>query len=345
MTFPATAPDPAPHGPLRTALARFNGAVLDYALKPSGDGENIKRALEENKYVENALAERDFIERCLVRRDLISEVLHLPDYMSTMLSERYWLEDALREKDLVTRALDQRRGDERAADQFKADLAEFRAKDQGAGQRFPIRDEDLLPQLADRTDSTPFDRHYLYHPAWAVRILEKTRPKEHVDIGSVLQFVTMASAFIPTKFYDFRPAPPELTGLSSGAADLTALPFGDGSISSLSCIRVLEHIGLGCYGDTIAPEGDLKAIRELVRVLAPGGDLLVVTPVGGKRIQFNAHRIYDHEEFASYFAPLELVEFTLIEETGERGPITNPPAELARAQSYGCGCFWLRRKA
>ncbi|HEV7256404.1 MAG TPA: DUF268 domain-containing protein [Bosea sp. (in: a-proteobacteria)] len=345
MTVPPTAPDPAPQGPLRTALARFKGAVLRYALQASGERQYIERTLAEKQYVESALAERDFVERCLANRNRISEIMHLPAYVDNVLTERYWLEDALREKDFVTRALDQRRGEARATGQFDADLAEFRAKDQTAGKRFHISDEDLLPQLADRTESTPFDRHYLYHPAWAARILETTRPKEHVDIGSILQFATITSAFIPTTFFDFRPAPLELTGLSSSAADLTALPFPDGSISSLSCMHVLEHIGLGRYGDPIDPDGDLKAIRELVRVLAPGGNLLVVTPVGRKRIQFNAHRIYDHEEFASYFAPLELVEFALIEEFGERGPITNPPAELARAQSYGCGCFWLRRKA
>lgn len=345
MTVPPTAPDRASQGPLRRALARFKGTVLSYALRASGERQYVERALAGKQYLESALVERDFVERCLANRKQLSEVMHLPAYIDDVLHERYWLEDALREKDLVTRALDQRRGEARTTDQFDADLAEFKAKGEAAGQRFVISDEDLLPQLADRTDSTPFDRHYLYHPAWAARILETTRPKEHVDIGSILQFATITSAFIPTKFFDFRPAPLELTGLSSGPADLTALPFADGSISSLSCMHVLEHIGLGRYGDPIDPDGDLKAVRELVRVLAPGGNLLVVTPVGRKRIQFNAHRIYDHEEFASYFAPLELVEFALIEELGARGPITNPPAELARAQSYGCGCFWLRRKA
>lgn len=332
---PPSLPDPSPRGPLLTALSHVKKAILGRVLQ----------ALGEPRDSDIAIAERRFLHQCVANRELVTEALRLSDYVDTTLTERYWLEDALREKDFVTRMLDQRRGEEHAEDQFAGELAEFRAKNAASGARLPLRDEDLLPQLGDRTDNTPFDRHYLYHPAWAARILERTRPKEHVDVGSILQFGTMVSAFVPTRFFDFRPAPLELSGLSSGAADLTALPFPDGSISSLSCMHVLEHIGLGRYGDPIDPEGDLKAIRELVRVLAPGGDLLVVTPVGRKRIQFNAHRIYDHEEFASYFAPLELVEFALIEELGERGPIVNPSAELVRAQSYGCGCFWLKRKA
>jgi hypothetical protein len=101
--------------------------------------------------------------------------------------------------------------------------------------------------------------------------------------------------------------------------------------------------GLGRYGDPLDPDGDLKAIGELVRVLAPGGDLLVATPVGSPRVAFNAHRVYDHEAFARYFAPLELFEFSLIEEHGEGGLIVSPSAARVRAEYYGCGCFWFRK--
>lgn len=326
--------DPGATEGLRASLRALLTRV-DMARLPEGD---LHYALQ-------ALDEREFIERCLSNKDLLTECQRLSGYVSQTLAERYWLEDALEHKDYVLSELDRRRGEERAHELFLRELALFRDKSSQTGGRFSVADADLLPQLADRMETTPFDRHYLYHPAWAVRILAKTRPAEHVDIGSILQFVTMLSAFVPTRFYDFRPAVLELSNLASGAADLTALPFADGEIASLSCMHVLEHIGLGRYGDPIDSEGDLKAIRELVRVLAPGGDLLIVTPVGRKRIQFNAHRIYDHEEFASYFAPLELVEFTLIEETGDRGPLLNPPSELVRSQSYGCGCFWFKRKA
>jgi Caenorhabditis protein of unknown function, DUF268 len=33
--------------------------------------------------------------------------------------------------------------------------------------------------------------------------------------------------------------------------------------------NVIEHIGLGRYGDPLDPDGELRAIGELVRVLAP----------------------------------------------------------------------------
>ncbi len=272
---------------------------------------------------------------------LLVDVLRRRPYLKRVLTDRYWLEEALEHKDEVISFL--------TSQQRKEDLRVFREEfDQFAGiagdaPRLQVSLADINPQLSDRASVTPIDRHYTYHPAWAARVLAKTRPDKHVDISSIVSFCAVVSAFIPVEFYDFRPAPVELDGLYIGAADLTRLHFASNSIASLSCMHVIEHIGLGRYGDPLDPDGDLKAIGELVRVLAPGGDLLVATPVGRPRVAFNAHRIYDHEAFARYFAPLELVEFALIEEQGEGGLIVGPPPERVRAESYGCGCFWFRK--
>lgn len=214
----------------------------------------------------------------------------------------------------------------------------------GSPARLPLRWGDRLPCTDDRTASTAFDRHYVYHLAWAARVLARTRPSSHVDIGSSLHFCTIVSAFLPVRFFDYRSAELPLENLSSDAADLCALPFGDRSIPSLSCMHVVEHVGLGRYGDPLDPDGDLKAIRELRRVLAPQGTLLFVVPVGRPRIQFNAHRIYDHRQIPEYFPDLVLEEFALIPDDPRDGAlVVDPPPGLADRQSYGCGCFLFRR--
>jgi SAM-dependent methyltransferase len=236
---------------------------------------------------------------------------------------------------------DQRRS--KAASKFEADFSAFQALSRQEGERLPVRREDLYPCLDDGSANTSFDAHYIYHPAWAARVLARTRPARHVDISSILSFCAVVSAFLPVEFYDFRPAPIQLDNLQSGAADICRLQFPDGSIPSLSCMHVIEHIGLGRYGDPLDASGDLKAVRELVRVLAPGGDLLVAVPVGKPRVQFNAHRVYDFTAFRGYFSDLELVELALIPDDAECGLIIDPPADLVNAQSYGCGCFWLRK--
>lgn len=281
--------------------------------------------------------------RVLTEPGLLMEVLRLEPYTKRVLANRYWLEDALENKNEVISFLGERRRNE-ALGVFQDEFGRFTAL-AGQSPRLPVRREDTNPQLSDRASRTLIDRHYTYHPAWAARVLARTRPKKHVDISSIVNFSTVVSAFVPVDFYDFRPVALELEGLHAGAADLTRLHFPSDSIASLSCMHVIEHIGLGRYGDPLDPDGDLKAIGELVRVLAPGGDLLVATPVGRPRVEFNAHRVYDHEAFARYFAPLELVEFSLIEEHGEGGPIVGPPASRVRAESYACGCFWFRKRS
>lgn len=203
-----------------------------------------------------------------------------------------------------------------------------------------------MPCIDDATPTTGFDRHYVYHSAWAARVLAKTRPALHIDISSNLYFVSLVSAFIPVRFLDCRPANLALAGLSEETGDLTSLPFADRSVSSLSCMHVVEHIGLGRYGDQLDPDGDKKAMAELERVIAPGGSLLLVTPIGRPILRFNGHRIYSPEQLTVQFSELKLVEFTLIPERSEDGhPIRHPTPEQVCKEQYGCGCFWFHRPA
>jgi SAM-dependent methyltransferase len=221
------------------------------------------------------------------------------------------------------------------------DYIRFKALDKQS--RFPIDLRDFHPQIKDKTVTTNFDRHYVYHTAWAVRKVAAINPAYHVDISSLLHFSGMLSAFVPVRFYDYRPADINLSNLTSEHADLLKLPFADNSIVSLSCMHTVEHVGLGRYGDPIDPDGDLKAIKELIRVLQPGGNLLFVVPVGRPHIEYNAHRVYSYAQVIEYFSDLELREYYLIPEASG-APIINATAEQTAKENYACGCFWLVKK-
>ena len=159
-------------------------------------------------------------------------------------------------------------------------------------------------------------------------------------------FAGIASAFVPVRFYDYRPPELVLENLHVGAADLCRLPFPDRSIASLSCMHVVEHVGLGRYGDPLDPDGDLKAAAELQRVLAPGGSLLIVVPVGRERVCFNAHRVYAVDSVLRPFPELTLKQFALVpQDPGSGGLVLDPPPALVGREDYGCGCFWLERAA
>lgn len=217
-----------------------------------------------------------------------------------------------------------------------ADYLEFK---KFKNNRFSVNVFDFYPCIKDKTINTQFDAHYVYHTSWAARKVRQINPAKHTDISSSLYFSGIVSAFLPVEFYDYRPAKLNLSDLTSSSADLTGLQFASNSIESLSCMHTVEHIGLGRYGDAFDPDGDLKAMAELNRVLAVNGSLLFVVPIGRPKIEFNAHRIYSFEQIVGYFKDLTLKEFSLITDNGDF--IENAKSEEVARQNYGCGCFWF----
>jgi SAM-dependent methyltransferase len=220
---------------------------------------------------------------------------------------------------------------------FLLDLHRFNRGRAALGEP-PVSPREMMPCLFDRTEGVGFDPHYTFHTAWAGRVLAESRPARHVDVGSHLMFIVACSAFVPIEHYDIRAVDLGLDNLQTGAADLTALPWDNDSIPSLSCMHVLEHVGLGRYGDPVDPQGDRKAMSELARVVAPGGQLLFVVPVGRPRIQFNAHRIYDVDSILRGLKGLELAEFALIPTNGRR-LIRNADLRQVSNEANACGCF------
>lgn len=223
-------------------------------------------------------------------------------------------------------------------------LMEFkRFRNMAKESRFDMSLLDAYSIMNEATSKTNFDSHYVYHTAWAIRKLKEIAPLEHVDISSSLYFVAMASAICPMTFLDYRPAGLLIDGLQVGACDIRHLDFSDESVPSISCMHVVEHIGLGRYGDELDYDGDLMAFDELKRVVRKGGDILFVVPIGKPKIMFNAHRIYSYQQVMNAFEGLEMREFYLIPDGGEH-PVMNAIESVADGQDYGCGCFWFQKR-
>jgi SAM-dependent methyltransferase len=213
----------------------------------------------------------------------------------------------------------------------------LRPEFQGRYFRWAILNED--------TETTNFDTHYLYHVAWAIRKVAAAKPRKHIDFSSSVNFCTTVSALCETEFYDIRPAPIVLDGLACLKADLTQLQIATDTLDSVSCMHVVEHVGLGRYGDTLDACGDLQAIKELKRVVRPGGVLYFVAPTGNPGIYFNAHRVYAAKSILGYFEDqFDLEEFYFIPGPIELAPMLNPELAETLNYEYGCGCYQFRKR-
>ena len=76
----------------------------------------------------------------------------------------------------------------------------------------------------------------------------------------------------------------DVPGLTGVQADVRDLPFDDGAFDLVLCVSTLEHVGADNtgYGLDAEDDGDSRrtALRELRRVLAADGRLLVTVPCG-----------------------------------------------------------------
>lgn len=206
-----------------------------------------------------------------------------------------------------------------------------------AGSPFVLRGQDILPCLTDRTATTPIEPTYFLQDTWFARKIAEQRPPSHIDVGSSVKSMALVAQFVPVTLVDIRPVDLAVAGFSFLEGSVLHLPFADGSVASLSSLCVIEHIGLGRYGDPFDARGSEKAAAELCRVLAPGGNLYVSVPVDAEcRIYFNAHRAFTREYVLGLFPGLQLTEERYIYGRAVF-------AAYAPERGFGTGLYHLRR--
>ena len=138
------------------------------------------------------------------------------------------------------------------------------------------------PCLRDRHATTPIsDPHYFYQDAWGAAQVARIKPSQVIDVGSSARLVSCISQFVPLVSVDISQLlPVDLPNLQVKTGTIVDLPFEDASIEFLMSLCVVEHIGLGRYGDPIDPQAIDKAVEELCRVIRPGGRLVLSGPWG-----------------------------------------------------------------
>ena len=200
----------------------------------------------------------------------------------------------------------------------------------------------ISPQFGEDTGTQMTDPHYFHQAGWAARHIGERRPRTHYDIGGQAIFLAVLTGIADVVGVELRPLTNRMPHMLNVAGDLLALPFADRTVSSLTCLHTIEHVGLGRYGDRLDPSGTEKAAAELARVLAPDGALYVTLPIGRvTRTEFNGHRVHSVDHVLAMFDSLAVFDFAVVDDAGEFLPHQNPSDEWDL--HYGLGLFAFGR--
>ncbi len=92
--------------------------------------------------------------------------------------------------------------------------------------------------------------------------------------------------------------------------DIRNTSFPDNFFDYAYAVSTLEHIGLkGRYSVTEEdPEGDIKAVREIARILRPSGAFLLTIPYGRGQIIKPLQRVYDEFRLQKLFSQWKIEE-------------------------------------
>jgi len=213
---------------------------------------------------------------------------------------------------------------------------------------FPITT--LYPCLDDRfANAGDFQKHYFLQDIYVARKIFENNPLKHVDIGSRIDgFVAHVASFREIEVFDIRKLDYHFPNISFTQADLMSINFNiKNYCDSLSCLHVLEHFGLGRYGDAIDIDGHIKGFNNIHQILKQGGKFYFSTPIGKQRIEFDAHRVFSISYLLNLIQPkFKIDSFAYIDDSDVLHRNIQLDKENTSSSFYcnfGCAIFELTK--
>lgn len=180
----------------------------------------------------------------------------------------------------------------------------------------------VYPCLFDRGTGSAHLGEYFWQDLHVARRIIEAAPARHIDIGSRVDgFIAHLACVRPVEVRDIRPLHHAIPNVRFTQWDLMAPAAAPAMADCVSCLHTLEHIGLGRYGDALDPEGWKTGLASLAGLLRPGGTLWLSVPTGRRRVEFNAHRVFDPRDIVAQAAScgLVLAELAEVRDDGVHG--------------------------
>lgn len=164
----------------------------------------------------------------------------------------------------------------------------------------------FAPLFSDRYSSAGAGRslYFLQDLICSTRVLQRNSLR-HLDIGSRIDgFVAQIASSQSIDVLDIRPLQySPAPNLRFVQGDILSPPENlEHQYDLVSSLHALEHVGLGRYGDPIAPDGFERALANAASFVATGGSLLISLPVAEmdrNLVQFNSQRLFSNVQLQS----------------------------------------------
>lgn len=201
----------------------------------------------------------------------------------------------------------------------------------------------VIPEFRNESFNHPIKNINL-ECEFASELIYRHDPCRILDVGSYRLWLigVMSSRQVVT--VDVRPRRSELSNENIIIADIAHDVLDRTNLFDMVVsLSTIEHVGLGRYADKFDPEGDLKAVDNMLKALRPGGHFIFTVPVtaGTPCVVHNSHRIYCVDMIRENLKNLDLIEERFIKmESGNFHFCLESELvrEIGKLDIY-CGCY------